>query len=172
MRYSPRSPDQPPPHAGSSGRGLPSRPAPVRRGNPSFGTLNDAEAKNAPPRLFLLGDETLLKRAPRVSIIGSRKASQAGLDRAATYARSLAREGVVVVSALAVGIDTAAHEAAILAGRRRLQPGRFRACRGSGPARPGTTAALLRIMPPSRLCRFGGERGRGDLCAVGIIRGC
>ena len=76
-----------------------------------LGTLTDVELKNAPPMLYLLGDETLLRSVPRVSIVGSRKASPAGLERAADYARALAEGGVIVVSGLAEGIDTAAHEA-------------------------------------------------------------
>ncbi len=85
-----------------------------------LGTLNDVEAKNAPPRLFLLGDESLLQRFPRVSMVGSRKASPAGLSRADTYATELSRGGVIIVSGLAEGIDTAAHEATMAASGRTI----------------------------------------------------
>lgn len=85
-----------------------------------LGPLNDVERKNAPRRLYLLGDPTLLERVPRVSIVGSRKASAPGLDRASTYARVLAEADVVVLSGLAEGIDTAAHESAIGAGGRTI----------------------------------------------------
>jgi len=85
-----------------------------------LGVLNDVEAKNAPRTLYLMGDRALLDAGPRVSIVGARKASAAGLCRAATYARRVVEAGGVVVSGLAEGIDTAAHEAAIDAGGRTI----------------------------------------------------
>ncbi len=78
-----------------------------------LGTLNDVEAKNAPSNLYLRGDLTLLNRGPRISIVGSRKASPDGLKRATILARLLAQKDMIVVSGLAAGIDTAAHRAAI-----------------------------------------------------------
>ena len=62
------------------------------------------------------GDKSLLQRGPRVSIVGSRRASREGLARAAKLARMLADRGIIVVSGLAEGIDTAAHLAAIESG--------------------------------------------------------
>jgi DNA processing protein len=79
------------------------------------GDLNDIEQKNAPKCLYYRGDQALLRGGPRVSIVGSRSASQDGLKRAAKLARALVSHGVVVVSGLAEGIDTAAHDAAIKA---------------------------------------------------------
>jgi len=51
-----------------------------------------------------------------VAIVGTRAPSGAGLKRAARLARHFARAGFVVLSGLAAGIDTAAHEGAIGAG--------------------------------------------------------
>ena len=42
-----------------------------------LGPLNEVESKNAPGRLFIAGDRSILARGPRVSIVGSRKASNA-----------------------------------------------------------------------------------------------
>src|SRR5438034_11768458 len=56
----------------------------------------------------------------RVAIIGSRKASAKGLSTAAHIASVLSKKGVVVVSGLAEGIDTAAHETAIREGGRTV----------------------------------------------------
>ncbi len=70
--------------------------------------------------LFVAGDPGLLAADRRVSVIGSRDASEAGLRRAARLAWCLASSGVVVVAGLARGIDRAAHEAAIAAGGRTL----------------------------------------------------
>lgn len=85
-----------------------------------LGPLNEVEKKNAPPRLFVAGDRSLLKDGPRVSIVGSRKASPGGLARARALAQTLVRRGAVVVSGLADGIDTAAHEGAIAGGGRTV----------------------------------------------------
>jgi DNA processing protein len=81
-----------------------------------LGTLNDVEAKHAPPSLYLAGDESLLLRGPRVSVVGSRKASAEGVRRAQVLARALVQHDMIVVSGLAEGIDRAAHEAAMEAG--------------------------------------------------------
>jgi DNA processing protein len=78
-----------------------------------LGTLNDIERKNAPQALYIRGDRSLLLSGPRVSIVGSRSATPDGLRRAGKLARALVSHGVVVVSGLATGIDTAAHEAAL-----------------------------------------------------------
>jgi len=48
-----------------------------------------------------------------VAIVGSRKASPAGIQRAQQLARALVRRDFTVVSGLAEGIDTAAHTAAL-----------------------------------------------------------
>jgi len=85
-----------------------------------LGTPNDVEAKNAPAQFYLQGDLELLKRGPRISVVGSRKASPEGLNRATVLARLLAQRNMIVVSGLAAGIDTAAHRAAIDAGGRTI----------------------------------------------------
>jgi DNA processing protein len=81
-----------------------------------LGSLNNVEQKNAPKLLYLAGDASLLKRGPRVSVVGSREASEEGLARARSLARALVSRNIIVVSGLAAGIDTAAHTAAIDAG--------------------------------------------------------
>ena len=78
-----------------------------------LGRLNDVEKKNAPRRLFVAGDLSLLHGGPRVSIVGSRKSSPEGLASARRLSEYLVARGAVVVSGLAEGIDTAAHEGAI-----------------------------------------------------------
>lgn len=85
-----------------------------------LGPLNEVEAKFAPKRLFVMGDRGLLSSSPRVAIIGSRKASEAGLRRAAKLSRELVERGVSIVSGLAEGIDTVAHSSAIQAGGRTI----------------------------------------------------
>jgi DNA processing protein len=78
-----------------------------------LGPLNDIERKFAPAFLYAQGRTDLLRTGRRVSIVGSRKATELGLKRAARLARILSERGVTVVSGLAEGIDTAAHRSAI-----------------------------------------------------------
>jgi DNA processing protein len=85
-----------------------------------LGPLNEVERKHAPRELFVEGDTSLATKGARVAIVGSRKASEAGLKRAARLAGLLVERGVVVVSGLAEGIDTAAHETAIHCGGRTM----------------------------------------------------
>lgn len=55
------------------------------------------------------------------AVVGTRKASLGGRSFTKDLGRTLAREGIVVVSGLAIGIDGAAHEGAVEA----LEAGRF-----------------------------------------------
>ena len=85
-----------------------------------WGTLNDFERKHAPKELFIEGDASLLTTGLRVSVVGSRKASEAGLKRARLFSEALVRHGITVVSGLAEGIDTIAHETAIAMGGKTI----------------------------------------------------
>jgi DNA processing protein len=72
------------------------------------------EIPDAPLVLSLRGTPECL-RLPAVAIVGARRASRLGLETARIMARTLAGEGVAVVSGLALGIDAAAHEGALAA---------------------------------------------------------
>jgi DNA processing protein len=85
-----------------------------------LGPLNEVERKFAPTRLFAAGPMEIPLPRPRAAIVGSRKASTKGLDAAADIARTLVKKGVVVVSGLAEGVDTAAHRATIEARGRTI----------------------------------------------------
>ena len=65
-----------------------------------------------PPLLFVRG--TFSDR-PAVAIVGSRRDTRYGRGQAFRIARELAEAGVVIVSGLARGIDTAAHRGAVAA---------------------------------------------------------
>lgn len=67
-----------------------------------------AETDSAPPALIVRG-ETALAARPVVALVGARNASAAACRFARELAHGLASEGIVVVSGLARGIDTAAH---------------------------------------------------------------
>lgn len=85
-----------------------------------LGPLNNVEQKNAPEKLFTLGDTSLLQKGVRVSVVGSRNASESGLKRASKLSRLLVERGIIVVSGLAKGIDTAAHRAAMETGGKTI----------------------------------------------------
>jgi DNA processing protein len=85
-----------------------------------LGPLNEVERKNAPQTLYVEGNTGILEEGARVSIVGSRNATPQGIKRAAKLAHALVRQGKVVVSGLAEGIDTAAHTAAIRHGGRTI----------------------------------------------------
>ncbi|MFZ0668376.1 MAG: DNA-processing protein DprA [Acidimicrobiales bacterium] len=68
---------------------------------------------DAPEVLFCLGDPQVLTQRPRVSVVGTRSATRYGSEVASELGRDLAAAGVVVVSGLAAGIDSAAHAGAL-----------------------------------------------------------
>ena len=71
-----------------------------------------AQIDDAPPLLFVAGDPSILEK-PQLAMVGSRRASRPGMDTAAAFSRSLASAGFVITSGLALGIDGAAHQAAL-----------------------------------------------------------
>lgn len=85
-----------------------------------LGSLNEFERRHAPAELFIEGDKTLLSKGVRVSVVGSRKVSEFGARRARSFTEALVRHGITVVSGLAEGVDTIAHEAAIRAGGKTI----------------------------------------------------
>jgi DNA processing protein len=66
-----------------------------------------------PPYLFVKGT---IPDIPAIAVVGSRNASTYGLSNARLMSRELVRCGACVVSGLAIGIDTAAHEGALEGG--------------------------------------------------------
>ena len=83
--------------------------------NPFFSILDShypallKEIYNPPALLFYGGNLTLLKR-PSLAVIGSRAASAYGLAVTRKLIPDLLKEGYTIVSGLARGIDTAAHQ--------------------------------------------------------------
>jgi DNA processing protein len=74
-------------------------------------SLRDDRA--APPIVSWTG---ALETGPAVAVVGSRKPSPDGLEVARALGRGLAAAGVTVVSGMALGVDSAAHEGALQAG--------------------------------------------------------
>ncbi len=102
--------------------------------------------KGIPAVLFFQGELGCLS-APAVSVVGTRRATSYGNQVAYSMGRDLTIHGVMVISGMAIGIDTAAHEGA-------LEEGATVAVLGSG---------LARLYPPQNrglACRI---RDRGLL---------
>lgn len=78
-----------------------------------LGQLNDLEAKHAPTTLFTTGRANLLKRHPRISIVGTRTPTVGGSELAVDVTLAVIEHGGIVVSGLAKGIDTVALTTAI-----------------------------------------------------------
>jgi DNA processing protein len=113
---------------------------PVLRGSDvRIVTLDDADyparlraIELPPPVLFCRGSVEALAARHTVAIVGTRRPTERGRLAAARIAGAVSRAGAVVVSGLAVGIDGAAHAAAVAerwptiavlgSGHRRLFP--------------------------------------------------
>lgn len=95
--------------------------------------------QDLPPFLFFRGDLSAEADRRTVAVVGTRDASDIGLQRAKRVARELGDAGFTISSGLARGIDTAAHEAALHLKRRTL------AVLGTGITRcyPKENAGLL-----------------------------
>lgn len=81
-----------------------------------LGPLNRFERKHAPEKLFVAGNDRLLRSGRRVSVVGSRKASPDALRRTRKLVKALVKRQITVTSGLAAGVDTAAHKEAIVLG--------------------------------------------------------
>ncbi len=95
-------------------------------------SLNDA-----PSVLFAIGATRLLN-SPQIAIVGSRNPSQSGAATAKEFARYLSSVGLTITSGLALGIDTASHEGALMGSGPTV------AVLGTGPDRvyPASNKAL------------------------------
>ena len=86
----------------------------VAIGEPDY-PLMLKRSENPPPLVALRGEAAVFQ-LPSVSIVGARNASLAGIKVARMLAAELGREGYAIVSGLARGIDTAAHEGGLASG--------------------------------------------------------
>jgi DNA processing protein len=74
-----------------------------------------AELETAPPALIVKGHQVLLDK-PAVAMVGARNASAAACRFARQLAQGIGDTGTIIVSGLARGIDTAAHDGALETG--------------------------------------------------------
>ncbi len=96
---------------------------PVRRAGVSVVTLADEAYPGRlrmvdlpPPVLFLHGDPAALDRPRSVAIVGTRRPTSVGRATAGRIADAVSGLGATIVSGLALGIDAAAHVAAVRLG--------------------------------------------------------
>lgn len=78
------------------------------------------EIRELPPLVFTRGELDDRDTVRAVAVVGTRKASEHGIVLATEIADALSHRQVTVVSGLAAGIDTAAHQAALAAGGRTV----------------------------------------------------
>jgi len=77
------------------------------------------EIPNPPRKIFVLG-KLPDDREPKIAVVGTRKFTSQGKLLAKEIARKLVEKGFVIVSGLAMGIDTAAHEGALAGGGKTI----------------------------------------------------
>lgn len=71
------------------------------------------EINRPPPILFIKGNKEALSQ-PQLAIVGSRQASQYGIETAYRLSREMGQAGLIITSGLALGIDKASHEGALI----------------------------------------------------------
>lgn len=82
--------------------------------------LRSSEARNGKDvTIHYAGDLALLER-PTVAIVGTREVTDEGRARTRRLAKELAASGVTVMSGLARGVDTEAHQSAIACGGKTV----------------------------------------------------
>ena len=70
------------------------------------------EIKNFPKQLYVIGNEELLNK-DAIAIVGSRECTPYGAYYSKKFAKEIAKEGICIVSGMAIGIDTEAHIGAV-----------------------------------------------------------
>ena len=74
-----------------------------------------------PPVLFTKGNAKILNSKKRkVAIVGARKASASGLELTQKITKQLCQNGAIIISGLAEGIDTCAHQLALQEGAETI----------------------------------------------------
>ena len=83
----------------------------IARGSPEY-PPRLYDLYDPPAMLYIYGGLELLKM-PMIAIVGSRDASTEGLNNARLFTHALSKAGLLILSGLAKGIDSAAHQATL-----------------------------------------------------------
>jgi len=134
-------------------------------------SLKKSLARTAPPLLYALGNVALLQRSA-AAIIGARDAGARGLLLARFLGESLARNGLVIVSGGARGVDNAAHVGALGAGGETivvLSCGilRYRPSSALGERTDQQSTLFISELVPTMAWETGGAMARNRIvCAL------
>jgi DNA processing protein len=112
---------------------------------------------DCPVLLFVVGSlPSAQQEKLRISIVGTRLATEGGLEFTQELSKELTSRGVIITSGLALGIDTAAH------------CGALRACAGSSNCYPGVAVlgSGVETVYPARNERLAAEIVRGGGAVV------
>ena len=91
----------------------------IRIGSPEYPSLL-ARTEEAPRFLYVRGNKSLLLDDRTVALVGSREASPEGIHNTERVASMLGRNGLIIVSGLAKGIDVTAHRVALENGYKTI----------------------------------------------------
>lgn len=69
------------------------------------------DIKNPPKQLYVIGNEKLLNNNS-IAIVGSRRCSEYGIKHAKEFTKAIADRNITIISGLAIGIDSVAHDVA------------------------------------------------------------
>lgn len=75
---------------------------------------------NPPCVLYVKGDKSCLSGSLNIAVVGTRKATDYGIEMAREIGKDLSAAGAIVVSGGAVGVDCAAHEGALSGGGKTI----------------------------------------------------
>lgn len=87
----------------------------IKRGSQDYPELL-AKTEQAPRFLYIRGKKSLLYEKRTVALVGSRSASEVAKENTKRLAKELGKNGIIVISGLAKGIDVTAHRATLDAG--------------------------------------------------------
>lgn len=79
-----------------------------------------SEINNSPEFIYAYGNIELLYSKKIIAIVGSRHPSKYGIEMARKFSCELAKEGFIIISGFAIGIDTQAHISAIKASGKTI----------------------------------------------------
>ena len=78
-----------------------------------LGNLNDFDLKHTTSQLHVAGDAELFRTGRRVAVVGSRNASELGIQHTRIVVKELVEREFIIVRGLARGIDTVVHNVEI-----------------------------------------------------------
>lgn len=88
----------------------------ISKNDPAFPPVLK-QLHKVPEAIYAIGNLNLLRDNKAVGVVGSRKVSSYGRTVTSRLAGELAQRGIVIVSGLALGVDSLAHRAAVAANK-------------------------------------------------------